>query len=84
MTGGVYVYIVYSKSSDRYYTGMTVDIDRRVEEHNRHLSSVLYTKSPTDFILVFCSWFETREEARMVEKYLKGGSGREFRQNRLK
>ncbi len=62
---------------------MTSNINRRIDEHNSHLPNVLYTKNPTDFELIFCSWFETRDEARIVEKYLKGGSGREFRAKRL-
>jgi len=81
---GFFVYIVFSPSFDRCYTGMTSDIDRRFKEHNKHLPNVQYTKNPTDFQLIFCSWFQTRVEARIVEKYLKGGSGREFRENRLK
>ncbi len=62
---------------------MTSNIDRRLDQRNQHLSNVRYTKKPTDFELIFCAWFPTRDEARMIEKYLKGGSGRDFRQNLL-
>ena len=29
------VYIIYSKSIDKYYVGYTNEIDRRIKEHNR-------------------------------------------------
>jgi putative endonuclease len=81
---GYFVYVIKSKSTDKFYTGLTSDIDRRVKEHNQHLSNVKVTKDFNDYELFFCSWFKTRTEARIVEKYLKSGSGREFRDNLVK
>ncbi|MCP4551496.1 MAG: GIY-YIG nuclease family protein, partial [Bacteroidetes bacterium] len=29
-----HIYIIYSKSADKYYIGHTNDVDRRITEHN--------------------------------------------------
>jgi len=84
LMNGFYVYIVRSVSTGKYYTGMTSNIDRRVKEHNQHLSNVMTTRNNNDYSIIFCSWFDNRDIARSVEKYLKSGAGREFRANRLK
>ncbi|ADV49516.1 Excinuclease ABC C subunit domain protein [Cellulophaga algicola DSM 14237] len=71
-----YVYVLESKKDQRWYKGHTVDIDKRIKEHNSGK-----TKSTKGFIpwrLVYFEVFETREEAILREKYFKTGSGREF------
>jgi len=81
MNSGYFVYVIKSFSTEKIYTGLTSDIDRRLKEHNQHLSNVKATQNNNDYEIIFCSWFENRGEARLVEKYLKSGSGREFRDN---
>lgn len=58
---------------------MTIDIDRRLKEHNSKLSNTLTTRGITDFDIIFCTFVKDRATARLIEKYLKSGSGREFR-----
>jgi len=79
-----FVYIIYSKSKNIYYTGLTSNIDRRIKEHNQHLSNTLTTKNVTDFELVFCQITRNRVEARKLEKFLKSGYGREIRDEIVK
>ena len=79
-----YVYIIRSKSTGKFYTGLTSDIKRRFKEHNRRLSNTLSTKYISDFELVFCQITKTRNGARRLEKYLKSGSGREIRKEIVK
>jgi|GEM_PF-5739712 hypothetical protein len=43
-----------------------------------------YYTGLSDYKLIFCSWFESRIIAREIEKYLKSGCGREFRDNLVK
>lgn len=74
-----YVYIIRSKSTGKFYTGCTVSIDKRLLEHNGHYSNTVTTKVLNDYILVFCQIAESRKEARVLEKYLKSGIGREIR-----
>ena len=71
-----YVYVLESEKDKRWYKGHTVDIDKRIIEHNTGK-----TKSTKGFIpwrLVYFEVFETREEAIQRERYFKTGSGREF------
>ena len=58
---------------------MTVDIERRLKEHNQKRSNTLSTKKLTDYELVFCQTVCDRQSARKLEKLLKSGWGREFR-----
>ena len=74
-----YVYIIRSKNSKKIYTGITNDIDRRLQEHNYQLSNTRTTKKITDFEVVFLTTVDDRITARAVEIYLKSGIGREFR-----
>lgn len=74
-----YVYIIRSIGTGKFYTGMTSDIDRRIKEHNYILANTRTTRCLTDFELIFCQVVSDRQEARVLEKYLKSGSGREFR-----
>ena len=79
-----YVYIINSKTTGKFYTGLTSDIKRRLKQHNRRLSNTPSTKNTADFDLVFCQIAETRTEARRLEIYLKSGSGREIREEIVK
>ena len=74
-----FVYIIQSITSRKFYTGMTIDIDRRLKEHNAHESNTPTTKSLFDYQLIFCQVVQNRKSARILEKYLKSGAGREIR-----
>ncbi|MCR4274986.1 MAG: GIY-YIG nuclease family protein [Candidatus Campbellbacteria bacterium] len=77
-----YVYILQSQKDSGFYTGLTKNISRRVREHNG--GSVRPTKARRPLMLVYSEKCETRAKARMREKFLKTGEGREFRQGILK
>ena len=72
-----YVYILKSKSnSDRYYVGLTTDVQRRVNEHNEGKS--IHTARHGPWKLAAYITFENRSKAFKFERYLKTGSGRAF------
>jgi putative endonuclease len=79
-----FVYIIYSKSTNKSYTGITNDINRRLNEHNQLKSSVKWTNNALDFELVFCTQVNSRQSARLVELYLKSGIGREFKNDLIR
>ena len=62
------------------YVGLTDDLERRVHEHNSGWEKT--TKPYRPFNLIFAESFSTRTEARMKEKYLKSGVGKEFLKSR--
>jgi len=71
------VYIIQSeRDRSRFYTGITSDVDARLEWHNRGPSG--YTVSHRPWSLVVALRFATEKAARRCEKYLKSGSGRAF------
>lgn len=79
-----FVYIIRSIGTNRFYTGISSDINRRLKQHNQKLCNTHTTKNLTDFELVFCQIVDSRIEARKLEKYLKSGCGREFRDEVVK
>jgi len=74
-----YVYIVKSLKDNRFYTGITNNLEKRLSEHNRGVSSTPSTLGRGPFELVHVELVEKRDEARKLEKYFKSGIGREIR-----
>lgn len=71
-----YIYILYSKRSDKYYVGHTNDPERRLSEHNL-IEGNKYTAKYRPWSLV--SRFpvsENRSNAITIEKYIKSRKSR--------
>jgi len=69
------VYILQSKSTDRYYVGSTHDVSNRFEEHN--MGECRSTRFGMPWIVVQVEDFATRSEAVTQEKKIKSrGIGR--------
>ncbi len=79
------MYLVYSIQSevhpDRYYVGLTTDVERRLEEHNSGKS--IHTNKFRPWRLVSYTAFIDKSRADKFEKYLKTASGRAFAKKRL-
>tara|TARA_B110000037_G_C16647379_1_gene313066 strand:- start:26 stop:280 length:255 start_codon:yes stop_codon:yes gene_type:complete len=71
-----FVYVLKSDNHWRFYLGMTRDVVRRIQEHNKGYTKS--TKGCKSWTLFFFEEFETREEARTREKVLKSGVGKEY------
>ena len=71
-----FVYALRSERDKSLYIGMTSDVKRRLEEHNRGYNRS--TRSRTPFRLVYVEQCDSRLQARKREKSLKSGSGREM------
>ncbi len=74
-----YVYIVQC-SDDSLYTGITTDLNRRLEQHNRSRAGAKYTRSRRPVTLVYAKLVGTRSEASKEEYRIKKLS----RQQKLK
>ena len=73
----VFVYVIVSSSDGAYYTGMALDVDNRVAEHNAGKNR--YTKGHRPWKLFYVSQaFPSWEEARVHEKYLKTAAGKKW------
>ncbi|MCL1663950.1 GIY-YIG nuclease family protein [Elizabethkingia ursingii] len=68
-----YVYIVKCLDNS-YYTGMTNNLTRRIDEHNEGNNPESYTYTRRPVKLVFYSEFNEVEQAIAFEKQVKGWS----------
>ncbi len=75
-----FVYVIRSEKDGRFYVGLCKDIDKRIREHN--IGKTFSTKGYRPWKLFFTESYETLDLARKREKYLKGGSGKEFIKNK--
>ncbi len=73
------VYVLESETYKRVYIGMTIDLERRIKEHNN--GKTKSTRFYKPWKVLFTESFSTRTEERKREIYLKSGIGREFIKN---
>ena len=71
-----HVYILYSRSIDRYYVGQTYDLQKRLEKHS--LKTTQFTKRADDWVLVYQEVYDTRKEAINREREIKGQRSRRY------
>ncbi|MDZ7717749.1 MAG: GIY-YIG nuclease family protein [Balneolaceae bacterium] len=64
-----YLYILYSKEIDQYYTGQTKNVEKRVRKHNKGHS--VATKRGVPWKLKKAVEFETKTEAIQAENWIK-------------
>ena len=77
-----YVYILFSQKDQKFYTGFTSDIERRVEEHNQGKN--ISTKNRRPLELVCYEAYREEMDARGRETFLKSGSGKRYLKKQLK
>lgn len=65
-----YLYIVRC-SDNSLYTGITLDVKRRIAEHNDSKKGAKYTKSRRPVTLVHSEMFDSKSEALKREAYIK-------------
>ena len=71
-----FVYILFSKTLNKYYVGSTPDLDRRIAEHNRGKEK--FTKTGVPWILVYKEVFEELKQARQRESFIKKMKSRTY------
>ena len=71
-----YVYILYSISLNKYYTGSTANIEERIKRHNAGATSS--TKSGRPWKIVFSREFKLKSDALKLESYIKKMKSRQF------
>ena len=68
-----YTYLLKSVKNDKLYIGYTIDLKRRLKEHNEGKN--LSTKPFKPYILIFYEAFLKKSDAENRESYLKSGYG---------
>ncbi|MBF0522238.1 MAG: GIY-YIG nuclease family protein [Candidatus Omnitrophica bacterium] len=76
-----YVYVIFSKLRKYIYVGLTNDVKRRFEQHQKGYNKK--TRAYRPFQLINVELFFSRIDARKREKYLKSGIGKEWIKLRL-
>ncbi len=69
------MYVLWSPSAGRLYTGSTADLEDRLARHNAGQSKA--TRYGVPWQVVRVEHFATRAEAVRRERFLKTGRGRE-------
>ena len=77
-----YTYVLQCVKDDKFYTGYTIDLRKRFNEHNRN--KVFSTKGRGPFRLLYYEACINEDDAKAREKYLKSGMGKRYLKNRLK
>jgi putative endonuclease len=70
------VYALASLEKEYIYVGLSLDVERRVSEHQRGKEAT--TRAYRPFEVLFVEVLPDRTEARKREKFLKSGAGKEF------
>lgn len=73
-----FLYIIYSPTSDKYFTGETTNVPERIEQHNSHKKIKTFTRAASDWELKLTHKCHSKEEAIFLEKYIKGMKSRKF------
>lgn len=76
-----YTYILFNKTTSRYYIGYTPDLKNRIKKHQS--GQVKSTKSNLNYQLEWYCAFKTKSQALEFEQYLKTGSGIAFMKKRF-
>ena len=71
-----YVYAIRSLHRNYVYVGLTNNIERRLKEHNSKENRS--TKAYAPFVLFYKEEHLERSNARIREKWLKSGIGKDF------
>ena len=69
------VYVLKSLRDGKQYTGYSSDVNRRILEHNSGKTESTRRRRP--FELIYTEEYQSEEEAKERERFLKSGKGRE-------
>ena len=77
-----YIYILKSLKDNVFYTGFTINLEKRLHEHN--YGQVKSTRYRRPFELVYFEGCRDKDDALHREKYLKTTYGKRYIKNRIK
>ena len=63
---------------DAFYVGQTIDLLKRVEEHNSKFYYNTYTAKANDWILYFSIECDSRKQAILIESHIKRMKSRKY------
>ena len=63
---------------DAFYVGQTIDLHKRVEEHNSKFYDNTYTSKTNDWNLYFSIECDSRKQAILIESHIKRMKSRKY------
>ena len=76
-----YTYVLLSEKDNRFYTGCTNDVEKRLRDHNK--GRVPSTAYRVPLKLIYYEACLDRSDAIRRERFLKTGKGKQFLKKRL-
>jgi putative endonuclease len=73
-----YLYIIHSKTLDKYYTGETPYVEIRIQQHNSHYFSKGFSNAAQDWKMVMSKKCNSKNDAIYLEKFIKRMKSRKF------
>ena len=77
-----FIYLLLSSKDNKFYTGSTNNLQRRLQEHNS--GNVKSTRNRRSLQIIYYEACINEKDAQQREKYLKSGMGKRYLKNRLK
>ncbi len=78
----IYTYVLKSLKDNRWYTGLTCNLKRRIKKHNN--GEIQSTKNRKPFRIIYYEACLNEHDARTREKYLKTAWGKRYLKNCVK
>lgn len=76
-----FVYILYSKSANQYYTGSCKDLGKRVDQHFTKEIAGAFTSKAVDWIIYLSIDDLMYKQARDIENHIKRMKSRKYIEN---
>ena len=73
-----FIYIIYTRSFDKFYVGESIDPTERVLQHNKGLYKGASTSYAKDWELKLTLSVATKEDALKIERFLKSMKSKKF------
>ncbi len=73
-----FVYIIFSKSHDKFYVGESVDAIERTAQHNQGFYKHASTSYTSDWELKLTLTLNTKAAALQIERYIKSMKSKAF------
>ena len=73
-----FLYILHSKSKDKYYIGETPNVDFRLELHNSHSFKNSFTKIAEDWTIALQFECKDKKDALYLEAFIKRMKSKKF------
>ena len=78
-----YIYIIENEKDKSWYIGFSVDVKRRISEHNSKIGGQYTSTKKGRWNLVYIEGYSNKLDALGREKYLKSGAGRKYLKKQL-